>query len=405
MNKQTLRHTLSNGLVILGEPSARAQSCGIGFFVKTGARDETTKEAGVSHFLEHMVFKGTARRSALDITYQLGNIGAQANAYTSEETTVYYSSVIPEHFMEIHEILSDMMRPSLTQEEFDTEKNVILEEIALYEDRPQFYLFEHALADYFGEHPAGKSVLGTTESISALTRDEMADYFRRRYSAQQMTLVATGNFEWERFVEQSERWCGAWEGFEATRKTSPYRTTARYQEFQKKNVSQAHVLLMTEGCSAQDDDRYPMALLSSMLGDGSGSKFYWELVDTGIAESAMTDSDERDGTGCFMAYAVCEPPRADEVSDIMRRILSAPLEFSAEDLERAKTKLLTKIVLNGELPMGRLMALGTSWTARGEISDLEAVMARVKQVTRADIEETLAKYPLADWCEYRLVGA
>src|SRR5258708_1167985 len=159
---EILLHTLKNGLTLIGEPNSANKSAAVGFFVRTGARDEVGKEAGISHFLEHMMFKGTEKRSSLDITYQLGNIGAQANAYTSEENTVYYSAIIAEFFSEIVELLCDMLRPALDRDEFNLEKKVILEEIALYQDRPQFYLFENAISTYFNSHTPGNSVLGTT---------------------------------------------------------------------------------------------------------------------------------------------------------------------------------------------------------------------------------------------------
>ena len=133
---------LKNGLRVVGEQRSSAVSSALGFFVKTGARDEEADVSGVSHFLEHMMFKGTEKRSALDITYQLGAMGAQANAYTSEENTVYYAAVLPEYFSDALELLSDMLRPALTEEEFKVEKKVILEEIALYQDRPTHVLFE-----------------------------------------------------------------------------------------------------------------------------------------------------------------------------------------------------------------------------------------------------------------------
>lgn len=166
------KEQLSNGLTLLGESNPANVSSAIGFFVKTGARDETAVESGLSHFLEHMLFKGTPTRSAIQINLELGNLGAQANAFTSEENTVYYAAVIPERFAEMQELLSDMLRPSLDPNEFAMEKKVILEEIALYQDRPHFYLFEQAFKDYFGSHPAGNSVLGTHASVSALTHQQ-----------------------------------------------------------------------------------------------------------------------------------------------------------------------------------------------------------------------------------------
>ena len=156
-------HTLSTGLQPIGAVNKANKSASIGYFVKTCSRYESPVESGVSHFLEHMMFKGTPKRSALEITFELGNLGAQANAYTSEENTVYYATGLTKFFPAMQELLSDMLRPALDPQEFDVEKKVILEEIALYQDRPTFYFFEKALGEYVDSNPAGNYVLGTSE--------------------------------------------------------------------------------------------------------------------------------------------------------------------------------------------------------------------------------------------------
>jgi predicted Zn-dependent peptidase len=399
-----LQHQLSNGLKIVGEVNPAAKSCAVGFFVKTGSRDETPKEAGVSHFLEHMMFKGTPNRNALELTYALGKIGAQANAFTSEENTVYYAAVLPEYLREMQGILADMLRPSLDPQEFATEKKVILEEIALYQDRPHFYLFERAMADFYERHPAGNSVLGSTESIGALAQPEMRAYFDRRYAPGNMVLVGTGNLDWDLFVRDTERLCGGWSDFPASRERPAHRSRELFKEYRKPNITQSHVVLMTDGAHSAEDERYAMGILALILGDSSGSKLYWELVDSGLAESADADNDERDGTGSFMAYACTTPDKLEQVASKLREIVSDPLDFTIADLERAKTKVIAKMVLGGELPMGRMMGLGLSWNARREAVPLSAVIDRVRGVTRSEIERTLARYPLSTWAEFRLVA-
>ena len=177
--------TLDNGLNIVGEHNDGAQSMAAGYFVRTGARDETAGISGCSHFLEHMMFKGSAHRTADDVNREFDEIGAQYNAFTSEENTVYYGSVLPEYQRRVVDLLTDMMRPALRTDDFDVEKNVILEEIALYKDRPQFTVMDDARAAFYAGHPLGNSVLGTTESIQALQRDQMHDYFIAPLLAQQ----------------------------------------------------------------------------------------------------------------------------------------------------------------------------------------------------------------------------
>jgi predicted Zn-dependent peptidase len=403
MATKVYQEVLSNGLTIIAESNPANVSAGIGFFVRTGARDETARESGVSHFLEHMMFKGTPTRSALDINLELGNLGAQANAFTSEENTVYYAMVIPERFKAMQELLTDMLRPALDPEEFSMEKKVILEEIALYRDKPHFYLFENAFKDYFGSHPAGNSVLGSDDSIAAVTRDEMKAYFDRRYSPSNIVLVASGNFSVDEFLKDARSLCGRWTDLGVGRNISRHESKSIYKEFRRKNLSHSHAVLLAKGASAQDEERYALSILSNILGDSSGSKMYWELVDKGLADSASFDSDERDGTGCVMVYVSTSPSKLDGVITIAKKIMERPLDFSDADLERAKAKIVSRIVLDGELPMGRLMSLGLEWIYRRTTTPLSEVIAKVRSISRGDIERALQKFPLNDWSEYRLL--
>lgn len=403
MEKEIKQTQLANGLQLIGEVNPYNKSASIGFFVKTGARDETEKESGISHFLEHMMFKGTAKRSALDITYAMGNIGAQSNAYTSEECTVFHGTVVSQYFRRMQEILCDMLRPSLDQHEFDTEKNVILEEIALYQDRPQFYFFEHSTADYFGNHPAGKSILGTVDSVSAIQRDEMLHYFQRRYAPSNMVLVAAGAYDWDQFVQDAEKYCGNWQSFEVGRYTSSFTPVAKKFVYKKKDITQAHLLYMTGASNTVDEDRYAYAILSMIIGDSVGSKLYWALIDSGIAESAFCDSDEKDDVGAFNVYSSMEPEKIDQVADIIKNIIAAPLDFTAEELERAKTKLASRIALGGELPSARMNALGAAYLARKKVSSLEESIARIEKITYRDIESAITKYGFGTWSEFRLL--
>jgi predicted Zn-dependent peptidase len=404
MTQEFKTETLKNGLKIIAEVNPANVTSTIGFFVKTGARDEQSEESGVSHFLEHMMFKGTATRSALDINMQLGTLGAHANAFTSEENTVYYSAVIPEKFSEMQELLSDMLRPSFDPKEFDTEKKVILEEIALYQDRPHFYLIEQASRDYFGSNPLGNSVLGTVDSVSAISREQMIDYFNRRYAPSNITLVATGNVCWDAFLEKAKELCGDWVDRSVDREFISHTNPAVSRTFLKPQLAQGHAYLLSSGPSAQDEDRYPMAILATILGEVAGSSLYWDLVHTGLAESASVDVDERDGSGCMGMYVCCPQDRLDQVIGVARKVVSTPTAFSDDDLDRAKAKVMSRVVMDGELPMGRLMSLGMEWTYRKTSTPLQAKLDRIKMISKKDIERAVERFPLQEWSEYRLVS-
>ncbi len=195
-----LKHTLPNGLQIVAECNEAAYSTAVGFFVNTGARDENDAIAGVSHFLEHMVFKGTPTRSADDVNREFDEMGAHYNAFTNEENTVFYAAVLPEHQCRAVDLLADILRPSLRADDFETEKQVILEEIQMYEDQPPFGADDKGRAMHFGAHPLGRSVLGTAESVRGLTSEAMGEYFRRRYSPGNIVLAAAGRIDFAGLV-------------------------------------------------------------------------------------------------------------------------------------------------------------------------------------------------------------
>lgn len=384
---------LANGLTLIGEDRPAALSSALGVFVRTGARDETPEVSGVSHFLEHMMFKGTAKRNALELTYQLGALGAQANAFTSEENTVYYASVLPEYLDDSLEILCDMLRPSLDPHEFDTEKKVILEEIALYQDRPTHVLFEATMREYFGAHGAGNSVLGSTQSISALTRDQMKSYFDRRYSTPNMVLAVSGQFDWPHFVDLAQKYCASWSTHAAERVINQHQPARATKSLTKENLQRAHTMLVGPGPAADDERRYEISVLACILGDSSGSRAYWELVDKGIADAAYIDSDDMDATGMIYAYASTLPDDLERVTATLQKIMAGAKEFSDAELERAKTKLATRAVLDGEGTRRRLMSIGLDWIYRSDYTTLDDEIVRIKKITKKDILAALEEFP------------
>ena len=379
-------------MTVIGEKRESAVSTAAGFFVKTGARDENKVLSGVSHFLEHMMFKGTAKRSALDITYELGAIGAQANAYTSEETTVFYLAVLPEYFPKAFDILSDMLRPSLDANEFVVEKKVILEEIALYQDKPTHYLFETSLREFFGSHPAGNCVLGTAESIGALTSEQMRGYFDLRYSASNIVLAVAGQFDWEEVVAYAEQHCGHWSNHPAQRVHQVHQPVPGQKLITKAELQRAHLCLLAPGPAATSTDRYPAEILSAILGDSSGSRAYWALIDKGLADSAVVDVDDMDEVGLIYGYVSSTPEQLDEVGEILAGIMSTPENFSQHELDRAVTKIGTRLVLQGESSMRRLMAIGNDWLYRSEYVPLQEELSRIQNVTRDTILDLTTRY-------------
>ncbi len=393
---QFREHTLENGLEVIAECNDRAYTTSLAFFVKTGARDETDKNWGVSHFLEHMAFKGTPTRSAGDVNRQLDEMGSQSNAFTSEEQTVYYATVLPENEPKALCLLADIRRPALRAEDFETEKQVIIEEIYKYEDQPPFGSHEKCMAAYFASHPLGRSVLGTVESVGSLTPDAMRSYFQERYSPRNIVLAAAGNVDFDRLVDHARGACGWWEPFDAPRPTPQVQPLCRFLVVHKEQAVQEYVTQISAGPAANDPDRYSMRILATVLGDDSGSRLFWALVDTGLAEYATMASCEFQGCGILMTFLCCAP---EETAANLQRTLDIEREaqrsgITADELQLAKSTITSQIVLRSERPANRLFAVGMNWIQRHTYQTVKEAVQAYQAVELDDIARALSKYTL-----------
>lgn len=396
--------TLSNGMVLIGEVNPSAKSAAVGFFVRTGSRDETLEINGVSHFLEHMLFKGTETLSAQEVNEAFDRKGAQFNAFTSEENTVYYASVLPEYLPEIVELWSGLMRPSLRTADFDIEKNVIKEEIAMYEDTPTFDVVDRCRTLHFGSHPCGNSILGTVESIDALTADQMRAYFGRRYAPNNLVVACAGNFQWDRFCEVVESRCGTWDPQDVDRPLTHYEGTKQIERLGKPSLSREHICLAHNGVSAQDPKRFAASLLALIVGDDFGSRFYWELVDKALAEAAMMQFSPMDGTGMFYTYLRCSTQNAPRVKEIVSGILKDLITtgVTEHELVKARNKVLSALVIKNELSMGRLLDLGFNWMYLGTYRAIEEDVEAIKAVTLDEVNALVGELNLDSYTQYSL---
>jgi predicted Zn-dependent peptidase len=393
---QFVRHTLPNGLEIVAECNGDAHSTALGYFVNTGARDETDEVAGVSHFLEHMMFKGTPSRTAEDVNREFDEMGAHYNAFTSEENTVYYAAVLPEYQDRATALLGDILRPSLRTEDFDTEKQVILEEIQMYQDQPPYGADDRVKALHFGPHPLARSVLGTLDSVGQLPVEAMRDYFNQRYSPGNITVVAAGRVDFDELVTSVNRYCGHWAPVETARKLERPRALPAFECITRSNSAQQYVLQLADGPAATDDDRFAAKLLATVLGDDSGSRLYWSLIDSGLAEQASLGHHDYQGAGLFITYLSSTPDQAagnlQRVQGIYRQVESDGI--SSAELEQAKNKINSRVVLSSERPRGRLFNVGGNWTQRREYRSVKDDLRAVEAVTVEQTMRVLGKYPL-----------
>ena len=392
--------TLDNGLRIVAEQSSSAVTSAIGFFVKTGARDETAPLMGVSHFLEHMMFKGSDSISAEEVDLAFDDLGAEHNAFTSGEMTAFWGAGLPEVLVDIHDILATILRPALRQKDFDDEKKVIIEEIAMYDDQPFWVLYEHTMEHYYGKHPLGHRVLGTNETIHSMKREELLSYFNHRYSADNTIIAITGKLDFERMVDQIQSFAGTWERTGATREYDSFERNGGKVQQVINDLNQHYIMMVMPSPSFQDERKYAAAALAAILGGGDGSRFHWSLVDSGLAEAASVSADASDGYGEQLAWAICDPSDADKVADIMRtemeRVVST---LTTEDLVRVVAKAATTAAIGSEQPAGRMQRLGGMLTTGGEYISLEDELARIESLTLKDLESVADEFPWAPLLE------
>ncbi|WP_435006482.1 M16 family metallopeptidase [Tundrisphaera lichenicola] len=387
---------LENGLQVIAELNDQARSVASGFFVKAGSRDESPELAGVSHFLEHMIFKGTPNRDALSVNRDFDRVGAKHNAQTSEEDTFYHVTCLPEYLPRAFDVLSDILRPSLREEDFETEKKVIIEEIRMYMDSPMSVAYDAAKAAHFGAHPLGQSILGTVDSITALSVDQMRDYFAAKYSPENIVLAFAGKGDWDNIIGLAKEHCLGWEGKPTGRQVTPPRGTGAFEALLRAEDNQQTVIGVADAPALEDDDRFAAQLLATVLGDHTGSRLYWELVDPGHADGAEISYQDYNRAGAYYTFLSCEPEETQanlgRIVEVYGRMMSSGP--TSEELTQAQNKVLARTVLRSERPMGRLASLGFHWTYRREYMPVERELDLFGSVTPEDISRVLSRWPL-----------
>src|SRR5688572_6612842 len=385
---------LPNGLDIIAEENPDSHSFAAGLFVKTGARDEDVAVNGVSHFLEHMMFKGSSKYGWEDVNRIFDEIGAKYNAFTSQEMTAYYANVLPEFTERAVEHLSHLLRPAIRDEDFTTEKKVILEEIAMYLDDPGHRLYEKLMDVHFGNHPLSMSILGSAESIQKLERDQMAGYFKGRYGPGNMVLAATGRLDFDEVVRLAERYMGDWPPVDAPRhQPAPLYKRQRLHLTDAK-LNRQYTMGMTPGPSAQDERRFAARVLADVIGDSDGSRFYWALVDNAIAEDADFGFYPHDGCGSFYLALTTAPERTDQALKIaMAELDKVKQDLNPDEVERAKNKIASSLVLQGEVPLGRMRSIGGQWIYNKEYRSLEQDMATLMSVNVQSLRQLMTDFP------------
>lgn len=385
---------LPNGLDIVAEINPDSHSFAGGLFVKTGSRDEDPVISGVSHFLEHMMFKGSSKYTWEDVNRIFDEIGARYNAFTSQEMTAYYANVLPEFTERAIEHLSHLLRPAIRVEDFTTEKKVILEEIAMYLDDPGHRLYEQLMEIHFGTHPLSMSVLGSAESITKLQQPQMSEYFRKRYGPGNMVLAVTGKMDFDEVVKLAEKYMGGWEPVDAPRNQPVPLYKPQKKFLADPKLNRQYTMAMTPGPSAQDERRFAARVLADVIGDSDGSRFYWALVDNAVAEEADFGFYPHDGCGSYYVALTTEPDRSDKALEIaLGELQKVRSDLNDEEVERAKNKIASSIVLQGEVPLGRMRSIGSQWMYNKQYRSLEMDMATLLAVNADVLRDLMNDFP------------
>jgi predicted Zn-dependent peptidase len=393
-------HRLANGLQILAQPMPDFESVAVSYYVRTGSRDEPDPSiAGVSHFLEHMVFKGTEHLDWQQITLEFNKIGAELNAFTSHESTVFYARILGEYLDSAFELLSDMMYPRLSESDFETEKEVIVNEIARSEDQPYNLAVRRLVQTYFGTHPLGHDVLGTRESIRNMGIEQMREYWKRRYAANNLILSVAGNLDWEHFVQLAEQRCSNWRSGETGRNVEPYEPAHSINDIiVDKKFKQQIMILAMPSVGVTDPDYYAAMLGGSILGDSDGSRLYWNIYQKGLAESASAGIWAMEGTGMLMMEANSTPEEAPRVLKLLRAELNSFLDDGVheDELRRAKDKWISNLVLSSESTFARMRSLGNDWVTEGRLLTVEEEVERIEKVTTDEVIQSFRRFPMRE---------
>ncbi|NLY52994.1 MAG: insulinase family protein [Firmicutes bacterium] len=379
---------LENGIRIVTEFIPYVRSATVGFWLKVGSQDEADGQLGISHMIEHMMFKGTMSRSAREIAETIDATGGQLNAYTEKEYTSYYGKVPDEHFDLLIEVLADMLLNSVfAQQELEKEKGVILEEIRMYEDSPEDLVHEGLLESLLKPHPVSRGILGTKETVGFFQREDLLAYYAQHYVPSNLVVSVVGNVEHRQVVDSIARHFSRWKGQEPQKQRN-FRPQGGGQFFKIKDTEQAHICLGVPGFSRKDEDKYALQVLDTALGGGMSSRLFQSLrEDRGLVYSTFSYHTCYEDVGTVAVYAGTSPSNTSQVIRLIReecrRVVREGLR--PEELKRAKEQLKGSILLELESMGARMGRLAKAELYNERLLTPQEVIAKIDAVGLEDI--------------------
>jgi predicted Zn-dependent peptidase len=398
---QVRRTVLPGGLRVVTESLPSVRSVALGIWVGVGSRDEDLAHAGATHYLEHLLFKGTKRRTALEISAEMDAVGGEMNAFTAKEYTCYYARVLDADLPLAVDVLSDMVTSSLiTPKDVDAERNVVLEEIAMNEDDPSDTVHEAFTAKLFGDTPLGRPILGTVDSINAITRDQIFEHYQARYTPPHLVVAAAGNLDHDTVVDLVTKAFGS--VLDRAAEPAPPRLNGNHSVLAagvgttlvSRGIEQANLVLGCEALARTDDRRFALGVLNAAFGGGMSSRLFQEVREKrGLAYSVYSFSAQHADTGMWGIYVGCLPAKADEVLAICAEEITRVVDGGLTDAElaRGKGQVRGSIVLGLEDPSSRMSRLGKSELVYPELEPVDEVLASIDAVTHDDIRAVAAE--------------
>lgn len=400
------KYQLKNGLRVMIESIPGVRSVSFGIWVKTGSRYESLDNNGISHFIEHMLFKGTDRHSAKDIADRFDGIGGNVNAFTSKEYTCYYAKVLDQHLPIAVDILADMFFNSqLADEELAKEKNVILEEISMYEDTPDDTVHDLASTAAYGDHPLAYSILGTAERLNAMGSADLRQYMKECYRVDNTVISIAGNVG-EDVLELLEAHFGQFDtaGAESTVSAPSFHSNAL---FHQKKTEQNHLCLTFPGVSVRAQNMYAMILLNNTIGGGMSSRLFQEIREKrGLAYSVYSYHTSYADSGLFTVYAGTAPKQTQDVYDLTMELLNdiAAKGLSEAEITRGKEQLKGNLILSLESTSSRMNRLGKNELMLGRHYSMDEMLERIDRVSLDDVNGMIQGM-MEKPCAVALVGA
>ena len=381
--------TLDNGIKVALESIPYVRSISFGIWVKNGSRNELPRENGVSHYIEHMMFKGTENRTARQIAEEMDALGGQINAYTTKEYTCYHTRVLDKHIDQALDVMSDMLlHPLLAEEDIKKERNVITEEIYMYDDAPE-ELVHDALQDaIWRESSLGMPILGTEETIGAFDSQFIREYYERNYHQENIVLSVAGNFEMEEMLEKLNRTLGGWKREQPFR---PYDTQAGYHISyveKEKDVEQVHTCIAFPGLEREHPQKYAMAIFNTLFGGGMSSRLFQKIREEhGLTYSIYSYTTAFADTGIFTICASMNPNQAEKVFQLIaEEIKEVKAEAFPEKLiEVTKEQMISNFIIGTESTLNRMTSAGASLLLRGKVQETEKVILKIGAVTAEDV--------------------